>query len=179
MEPTTAWFPVYSFGEWMKRMGEATEFGKKRQSILYDHLQKRFNTGKLHEIRLNVSDPEAGYIRINTLDIKNGTDGVKDYEPYSWTGKYFENIPVTLTVEPFEGFGFSHWSDHQGNVIDTARTLTFRLTGDEYLIANFYDGPPPNTDIPEDEWLLIYPRSEEHTSELQSRGQLVCRPVPA
>src|SRR5690625_5819735 len=28
MEPTTAWFPVYSFGEWMKRMGEATEFGK-------------------------------------------------------------------------------------------------------------------------------------------------------
>lgn len=157
MESITPWFPVHSFLEWMKRMEEVTEFGKKRQRILYDHLQKRFKTGKLHEIRLNVSDPGAGYIRINTLDIKNGTVGVTKDEPYSWAGKYFENIPVTLTVEPFEEFGFRHWADHQGNVIDTARTLTFRLTGDEYLTAHFYEDPPPNTDIPDDDWLLIYP----------------------
>jgi len=157
MEKSAPWFPVYSFLEWTKRTGEVIEFGEKRQNILYDHLQKRFNIGKLHDIQLNVSDPQAGYVQINTLHIKDGTDGVKPYEPYSWSGTYFENIPITLTVHPFEEFEFSHWSDHLGNILDTARTLTFRMTKDESLIANFYDGPPPNTNIPEDEWVLVYP----------------------
>lgn len=157
MENLLPWHPVFSFREWARRTGEVIEFIKKRPGIQYDHLQERFQTGDQNNVYLKISEPGAGYIRINTLDIKSGTDGVTANQPFPWKGTYFENIPVTLTAFPDEEFGFSHWTDHHGNVIDTARTISFLPIQDRNITAHFYKGPPPNTELPEGEWVSVYP----------------------
>lgn len=60
-------------------------------------------------VNLNVSNKNAGYITINTIDLKVSTPGV-NAETYPWTGVYFKNIPITLEAKPREGYTFSHWT---------------------------------------------------------------------
>src|SRR5690625_5817575 len=48
------------------------------------------------------------------------------------------------------------------SALSTASTIAFNL----YIISDNFISTPPR---------IVYFRSEEHTSELQSRGHLVCR----
>src|SRR5437868_12173530 len=51
-----------------------------------------------------------------------------------------------------------------------------KLEGDESLqVSLFQYKPKPNSEHPHDHALIVEHRSEEHTSELQSRFDLVCR----
>jgi len=81
-------------------------------------------------ITLN-TDSSKGYIKINTIDIKSSTPGVKD--PSRWTGVYFTGIPVTITAVPQEGYVFDHWEGIQGY----SDTVTFTHTGDINITAVF------------------------------------------
>ena len=70
-------------------------------------------TGRL---TVTTNDPEAGKVKVNTsvIDLSEG----------SWTGRYFHEYPVTVTVIPNPGFRFKGWSDGR-----TDETIEIRING--------------------------------------------------
>lgn len=90
------------FHEW------ETDFANDRPAFQRNHIRTKFAITSNINATLNVSDVAAGYVHINTIDIKDGTPGITG-NPYPWTGIYFSNIPVKLTAVPNDGYVFSHW----------------------------------------------------------------------
>ena len=107
---------------------------KNRPIILRSQITSKFAdaTGVM-DLNINLSHPNAGYIALNTIDVRSSTVGV-DADPYPWTGKYFKGIPITLEAKEFPGFTFSHWS---GDVNNTNEIIEITPTGDLQLTANY------------------------------------------
>jgi hypothetical protein len=92
--------------EWV--MNTETDFFNQRPAAQRNHIRAKFGIANNINATLNVSDPAHGYVKINTIEIKDGTPGIAA-QPYPWTGIYFSNIPVTLKAIANPGFVFSHW----------------------------------------------------------------------
>lgn len=85
-----------------------TNFANQRPTFQRNHIRNKFGIASNINVTLDVSDSAAGYVKINTIEIKDGTDGISG-NPYPWTGVYFSNIPVTLKAIANPGFVFDHW----------------------------------------------------------------------
>lgn len=96
-----------SYNVWKSNIGVMETFAQQRPDYQIQHINQKFNTDDI-EVMLDVSDENHGYVKINTIDILPTTVGVAE-NPYPWTGTYFENIPITITAVPNEGYVFSHW----------------------------------------------------------------------
>src|SRR5690606_16490928 len=104
-----------------------------RSNAQRNDIKNHFNLPALSNLTLNVSDQEAGLIKINTVAIEPLTPGVPQ-NPYPWNGVYFESVPVAVTAIANPGYEFSHWS---GDVSGTDATLTFSPSGNMQIQANF------------------------------------------
>jgi hypothetical protein len=71
-------------------------------------LRTRFGLPSDADVTVNLADPARGHVRINSLDLREGTPGVPA-NPYPWTGTYFAGTPVSLEAIPKDGYRFSHW----------------------------------------------------------------------
>jgi hypothetical protein len=90
-------------------MNTETDFFNQRPATQRNHIRSKFGITSNINATLNVSDVAHGYVKINTIEIKDGTPGIAA-QPYPWTGVYFSNIPVTLKAIANPGFVFSHWT---------------------------------------------------------------------
>lgn len=88
--------------------GFQQQFADERPALQRNHIRSEFSIASNINATLDVSDNAHGYIKINTIDIKQGTDNISA-NPYPWTGVYFSNIPVTLKAVANEGYVFDHW----------------------------------------------------------------------
>ena len=102
------WQSFTTFSDWLNNIRTMSEFANKRREFQRNQIRDKFRIAKNIDANLNLSDPEAGYININTIAVKEGTDGIVA-NPYPWTGIYFSNIPVTLKAVANNGYTFSHW----------------------------------------------------------------------
>lgn len=115
------------FHEW------ETDFANQRPAFQRTHIRNKFTIANNINATLNVSDVAAGYIHLNTIDVKDGTPGIVG-NPYPWTGIYFSNIPVKLTAVANPGFVFSHWT---GASTSTDATITVTTAADFSVTAVF------------------------------------------
>ncbi len=99
---------MFSYSGWIYNLNVMKSFAQERPAIQHDHIMQKFDIDGTVTTILDVSDQNHGHIKINTIDILSSTVGVAE-NPYPWTGIYFENIPVTITAVPAEGYVFSHW----------------------------------------------------------------------
>ncbi|SDR66787.1 Listeria/Bacterioides repeat-containing protein/Por secretion system C-terminal sorting domain-containing protein [Polaribacter sp. KT25b] len=106
---------------------------QERPAIFRDQINELFEIDKTINLDLNVSNPNAGYITLNTININSTTPGVND-KPYPWSGVYFDNIPVTLEANPMPGYTFSHWS---GDASGNSSKITITPTDDLQISAIF------------------------------------------
>jgi uncharacterized repeat protein (TIGR02543 family) len=104
-----------------------------RPALFRDQINALFNIEKTIDVVLNVSNLNAGYITLNTVDIKGSTPGVND-KPYPWSGVYFHNIPITLEATPRPGYTFSHWT---GASTSTNSKITLTPTSNFEIRAVF------------------------------------------
>jgi hypothetical protein len=104
-----------------------------RSTILKGQMNTKFNIPGNLDLNLNLSDPRAGYVKLNSIDIKPSTTGV-DENPYPWTGSYFQNVPVTLEAFSYPGYQFTSWS---GDVSSTNKTLEITPTASMQIQANY------------------------------------------
>jgi uncharacterized repeat protein (TIGR02543 family) len=98
-----------------------------------EQLKVSFSIDGTLDLVLNVSNLNAGYIILNTIDLIGATPGVKD-KPYPWSGIYFENVPITLEAKPRAGYTFSRWT---GASSSTNSKITITPTSDTELRAVF------------------------------------------
>jgi len=121
---------------------------KERPALFRNQINALFNIDKTIDAVLNVSNLNAGYITLNTVDIKGSTPGVND-KPYPWSGVYFDNIPITLEAKANPGYTFSHWT---GASSSTNSKITLTPTSDFEIRAVFT--PDENYDHLLYFWLL-------------------------
>lgn len=119
----------YSTGD----QGRLLDWILERPADFRDQLKTAFSLGDPVDVLLRVSNQNAGYITINTVDLNGTTPGVT-HKPYPWSGKYFDDIPITLTANPRPGYVFSHW---QGASSSTNSTITLNPSDNMDLRAVF------------------------------------------
>lgn len=101
--------------DWEDNVELMRQFAEKRPEYARKHIMEMFSISHKITATLNVSGPEHGFVRINTIDINTTTPGVPA-NPYPWVGEYFQNIPITVTAMPKPGYKFSTWSGASNRV---------------------------------------------------------------
>ncbi|WP_313805895.1 CotH kinase family protein [Flavobacterium sp.] len=125
-------------GDWQYHINEEKLFANQRAVHQRTHIREKFSIASNLDITLNVSDANHGFVKINTINIKDGTPGIIG-NPYPWTGIYFHNIPITVKAVPLEGYVFDHWS---GDSTSTEAEITLTPTGNLSLTAHFSPDEP-------------------------------------
>ncbi|TVR39801.1 MAG: T9SS C-terminal target domain-containing protein [Bacteroidia bacterium] len=109
-------------------------FMRQRPDFQKAEMMEVFHLPDTNRVTLR-TNPSRGHIRINTIDIKNGTPGVVNAG--DWTGTYFQGVPVEIEAVPLPGMMFSHWD---GLPEGTPARTTIYLEQDTVLTAHFWDG---------------------------------------
>lgn len=94
------------------------KFFEHRYDYIVPYMAEEFDLkGTLEEVTLKVNDVESGTIQLNTTtpDLSGG----------SWTGKYYTDYPITVTVIPADGYEFVCWS---GSVESNSDTIEAEVT---------------------------------------------------
>jgi len=84
---------------WQNAVQTMKNFAMNRAPYVQSHINQQFVRAGIYEVTLSNSPATAGSIKINTIEVS----GV------SWKGKYFENVPITLTANVYNGYKFHHW----------------------------------------------------------------------
>ncbi|HLF51742.1 CotH kinase family protein [Flavobacterium sp.] len=149
-EHISRWKTLSGVSGWNSLLAIQTDFANQRPAIQRNHIRLQFGISSNINATLNVSDPVHGYIKMNTIDIVNGTPGITG-NPYPWTGIYFHNIPVTLKAVANSGLVFSHWS---GASTSTNAEITLTPTANFSITAHFIQGGPVETIVPIYFWMM-------------------------
>jgi hypothetical protein len=107
-EHITRWNRPGSINDWNNLVNGMSNFVLHRPSQVRGHIQTHFNLAGQFQLTLNVSDPAHGYIRVNSVELKQGTPGVAA-NTYPWVGTYFIGVPIELEAIALPGYTFSHW----------------------------------------------------------------------
>jgi hypothetical protein len=110
-EHIARWNRGLSMDIWNNNVNVMANFAYQRPAYQRLHIRQQFGLESDASITLNVSNPNRGYIRINTIDITANTPGVSEL-PYPWTGTYFQGIPVQVTAVPAPGYKFVGWLEY-------------------------------------------------------------------
>lgn len=128
--------PWGGYSGWRDRVnGQLIEYARQRPGYARTHLRNHFGISHSHGLIVDVNDPAAGRVHVNTIEISPDTPGV-DPDPWPWNGIYFRDVPVTLKAEPWPGFRFFRWET--GGRFYYEPELELSLTGVTTVTAVFY-----------------------------------------
>ncbi len=102
---------------WEGNVENLRAFARIRPDIVRQQIIERFGLPGTATLTLK-SDPEKGYVQINSIPITADTPGVND--PGDWSGVYFMDVPVQITAIPEPGYQFDGW---EGTEQDQARIV--------------------------------------------------------
>jgi hypothetical protein len=106
-------------------MNEMKIFAGNRPNFVKNHIKSKFNLPNYHQITIKNNDLTQGFVKVNDhLNIQNS----------SWTGDYFETIPIELKAIPKLGYEFSHWS---GDVSSSNSRITLNVSKAIEIVPNF------------------------------------------
>ena len=74
-------------------------------------------------LTVTTSDTTKGFVKVNSLPIKSSTKGLPS-NLISWTGLYFDNLPLNITASPKTGYKFSYWIYNGAQIFDSTITVT-------------------------------------------------------
>lgn len=121
-----------NLSSWSNNVQNMKTFANMRPSTIRQHIRNRFNLPNIHRITIENADTDLGYVELNSLDLPHS----------SWSGDYFQNVPVRLKGIPYEGFKFSHWT---GGSTSTSAEIFVNLTD----ATTFYPHFIPDESAPE------------------------------
>ncbi len=149
-EQTERWKAPEDYGSWIYDLGIEKDFANARPAFQRNHIRSKFSIASNINATLDVSNAAHGYIKINTIEIKNGTDGIAA-NPYPWTGIYFSNIPITLKAIANPGYVFDHWT---GASTSTSDTITLTSASSISVTAVFVPDGSPTANEPVYFWMM-------------------------
>ena len=89
-----------SYEGWLDEVEVLRDFARELPSVVRGHVRAQFG---LTDAVLTIEAPPTawGRVRVNAIDV----------DDYPWTGRYFQEVPVTLEAVPASGTVFAGWSD--------------------------------------------------------------------
>ena len=109
---------------WQSAVSALRNFGNNRLSPLKGHIRNYFGISGMYQLNIAINNPAAGSVELNSLQLTSA----------NWQGEYFNNIPVSLTAVPSEGYVFSHW---QGDIDTATDSLELSRSNNTSLEAVF------------------------------------------
>jgi hypothetical protein len=95
--------------QWQQQVQTMHNNAANRPDYVRQHLMDHFGIVSKINLTVDIDDPAAGFVRVNSVDIRPTTPGVPA-NAYPWKGIYFDNIPLEITAVPNNGYEFSHWT---------------------------------------------------------------------
>jgi hypothetical protein len=86
-------------GWWETTVQTMRTFAQRRPQYVGNHINKQFVLAGIFDLTVSVIPAFAGNVKHNTIEV--GGD--------LWQGKYFQNVPITLTANPRNGYNFNYW----------------------------------------------------------------------
>lgn len=114
---------------WESEVQQLRQFAEGRNAYLYTDLDNFFNLSGSVNLQLATSGVNQGFIRFNHQNIM--PDAYR-------LGKYFRNLPFTLSAEPKIGYSFVQWQ-----TIETQNTTLF-ATETSWKYSDATTAPPDN-----------------------------------
>ena len=105
-----------SSAQWESSVQTMRNFAKNRALNVRNHINQQFVKGGIFDLTVSVSPVEAGNVKLNTIVVGGE----------SWQGKYFENIPVTLTANTRNGYKFRQWEVNGVAVLDNSIEINLK-----------------------------------------------------
>ena len=103
-------------GAWQYAVDNMKIFAQNRVKYVQSHLNDQFVHAGIYEVTLSNSPAQGGKIKLNSIEIFGD----------SWKGKYYENVPVTLTANAFRGHKFHHWEVNGVVVLDNTIEINLK-----------------------------------------------------
>ncbi|MFK7907778.1 MAG: CotH kinase family protein [Chitinophagales bacterium] len=85
---------------WSSQVANMRNFAAKRPEWVKLHIREEFDLPATHRLSIQNEDSTQGHVQVNSLTIKDE----------SWSGDYFEAVPIKITAKPALGYTFSHWT---------------------------------------------------------------------
>lgn len=126
-----------SVASWQEEVDKLRDFAEQRPAYLKDHIMDMFGLEGTVNVRVNNTNTEGGFIRINSIDIVKATPGVGDES--SFTGQYFKAVPIELTAQAMPGYKFAGWQglDQYQDIEQIGDRLRIIPKGDIEIAASF------------------------------------------
>lgn len=87
-----------SVEEWESNVEVMRTFAGSRAPYANQHLLEYFGLPGMAELTMNLADPETGILKILGREVEDG-----------FSGEFFRDVPVRVTIQPNAGFQFDHW----------------------------------------------------------------------
>lgn len=124
-----------TFEAWLANVQSLRDFANLRPSFQRSHIIEYFNLPGSFELNI-LTDSSRGYVSVNSIDILNDSVGISD--PGNWTGIYFQNVPITISAIPNEGYKFVGWEGLDNFMLETELPqITINSNEDMNIIAIF------------------------------------------
>lgn len=98
---------------WETSVQNMRNFAQYRPQYVRNHINQQFVNAGIFDLNLSVVPAVAGNIKLNSIEV--GGD--------LWQGKYFQNVPVSLTANPRNGYVFNHWEVNGVTVLEESIEL--------------------------------------------------------
>jgi hypothetical protein len=123
------------FTTWLADLAYTRTYISQRPDFYRLHMAQNLGfDSTVHQITVDVSNPQMGWVQINTIPIKNSTPGIIEEIPYPWFGSYFDDIPVKVKASANEGYRFVKWD---GIANSTNAEIEIQLISDTTFTAIF------------------------------------------
>ncbi len=155
-----------SLAGWYKNVDVMIDYADKRPEYQRYHIRKLLRLGSDIILTVDVSDSEAGFIHVNTIDIIPSTPGVAG-DPYPWTGIYYKDIPLKIRATSKQGYIFTGWTDPE---LPQQAEITIIPSGNCMLQAVFEPVIVPESIVINEifyfssssgDWVELYNRGDE------------------
>ena len=144
------WKAPLNNSDWQYHLNEHVNFANQRPAFQRNHIRSKFGISSNINATLNVSNYDHGYVKISTIEIKDGTPGIIG-NPYPWTGIYFSGIPLKLKAIAKPGFVFSNWT---GASTSTDAEITITPTANFSITAVFVPDAIVDISVPIYFWMM-------------------------
>ena len=131
-------WPQNTVQGWMNETAKVLTYLRAREAGFLPRIQAQFALGNQprYLLTVNVNDVTMGTVQVNTVNLGLGGRLVDVSRP--WTGRYFPNVPITVTALPAPGHKFVGW---QGATSSLQPTETLTFNSDSAITATFAPDP--------------------------------------